>query len=200
MAAELKTTNIKGKEYVEVNERVKAFRSNPEWAGWTLLTIPHTLTHDIAILEAQVLDKDGRLIANGFACEVRTQGGVNATSHIENCETSAWGRALGNLGIGVDKAIFSAQELLVALNSEKQAPAKPGKPIEPKKEEKAQEEAAKRDLTPLEEEEYTSALADMDAAENVDQLRDIYRRYKDAAFATKLSQHAKGIKSIRGWE
>lgn len=200
MATELKTTNIKGKEYVEVNERVKAFRSNPEWAGWTLLTIPHTLTHDIAILEAQVLDKDGRLIANGFAEEVRTTGGVNATSHIENCETSAWGRALGNLGIGIDKAICSAQEMLVALNSEKQAQAKPGKPIEPKKEEKAQEEAAKRDLTPLEEEEYTSALADMDAAENVDQLRDIYRRYKDAAFASKLAQHAQGIKSIRGWE
>jgi hypothetical protein len=97
--------------------------------------------------------------------------------------------------------------MLVALNSEKQTqakparqPQKPGKPIEPKKEEKAQEEAAKRELTPLEEEEYTSALADMDAAENVDQLRDIYRRYKDAAFAGKLAQHALGIKSIRGWE
>jgi hypothetical protein len=40
---------------------------------------------------------------------------VNKTSYIENCETSAWGRALGNLGIGIDASIASAEEVITAI-------------------------------------------------------------------------------------
>jgi hypothetical protein len=39
------------------------------------------------------------LIATGYAEEVRGQGNVNRTSHVENCETSAVGRALANAGM-----------------------------------------------------------------------------------------------------
>ena len=39
------------------------------------------------------------LIATGYAEEVRGQGNVNRTSHVENCETSAIGRALANCGM-----------------------------------------------------------------------------------------------------
>lgn len=42
---------------------------------------------------------DGVLIATGWAEEVRGQGNVNRTSHVENCETSAVGRALANAGM-----------------------------------------------------------------------------------------------------
>ena len=42
---------------------------------------------------------DGVMIATGWAEEVRGQGNVNRTSHLENCETSAVGRALANAGM-----------------------------------------------------------------------------------------------------
>jgi hypothetical protein len=41
---------------------------------------------------------DGLLIATGYAEEHVTERGVNSTSHVENCETSAVGRALANAG------------------------------------------------------------------------------------------------------
>jgi hypothetical protein len=39
---------------------------------------------------------DGVLLATGHAEEVRGQGNVNRTSHVENCETSSLGRCLSN--------------------------------------------------------------------------------------------------------
>jgi hypothetical protein len=39
------------------------------------------------------------LIATGWAEEHQTERGVNAASHVENCETSAVGRALANIGM-----------------------------------------------------------------------------------------------------
>jgi len=42
---------------------------------------------------------DDTLIATGWAEEVRGQGNVNKTSHVENCETGAVGRALANAGM-----------------------------------------------------------------------------------------------------
>jgi len=43
---------------------------------------------------------------------------INKTSHIENCETSAVGRALGFLGIGIDTSIASADEVINAVNNQ----------------------------------------------------------------------------------
>lgn len=53
---------------------------------------------DMAVFRAE-LWLDGTLIATGWAEEIRGQGNVNRTSHIENCETSAVGRALANAGM-----------------------------------------------------------------------------------------------------
>jgi hypothetical protein len=41
---------------------------------------------------------DDLLLATGWAEETRGEGHVNRTSHFENCETSALGRALANAG------------------------------------------------------------------------------------------------------
>lgn len=125
----LKTVNIKGKEYVEVNERIKAFRKNfPDHA---LVTKLIQLDEETCVMEAQVLSPTGAILANGHASENRKASNVNQTSYVENCETSAWGRALGNFGIGVDTAICSAQELLVAIGSQNTQPAQQSAPAAP---------------------------------------------------------------------
>ena len=43
---------------------------------------------------------------------------INKTSFIENCETSAWGRCLGNLGIGIDSSVATYEEVSNALNNQ----------------------------------------------------------------------------------
>ena len=215
----METINIKGKKYVTVNERLKAFRTQKEFAGWTLKTIAHELTNDVAVMEAQIIDKEGRIVANGFAREVRTQAGsmVNATSYVENCETSAWGRALGNLGIGIDEAICSAQELLVAIGMDKskQAETAPAAPIERKggaiysaKEEapKTQENAQQTNLDDLfqslddrEMREYNEAIKQMKAANTYADALAAYKRYKEATFAPLLIDYGIKLKAERSW-
>jgi hypothetical protein len=59
-----------------------------------LLTEPGA---DICVFKASLL-VDGAIVATGHAEEVRGAGNVNRTSHVENCETSAIGRALANAG------------------------------------------------------------------------------------------------------
>lgn len=54
---------------------------------------------------------DNTLIATGWAEEHQTDRGVNFTSHVENCETSAVGRALANAGFaGSDPSKRASRE------------------------------------------------------------------------------------------
>jgi hypothetical protein len=53
---------------------------------------------DIALFKCE-LWLEGEIIATGWAEEIRGQGNVNKTSHLENCETGAVGRALANAGL-----------------------------------------------------------------------------------------------------
>ena len=50
---------------------------------------------EICVFKTSIL-VDGVLVATGHAEEVRGQGNVNRTSHVENCETSSLGRCLSN--------------------------------------------------------------------------------------------------------
>lgn len=50
---------------------------------------------EICVFKTSIL-QDGVVIATGHAEEVRGQGNVNRTSHVENCETSSLGRCLSN--------------------------------------------------------------------------------------------------------
>lgn len=113
----LDTISIKGKNYVMVNTRIKAFRELPEYKGYSLETEIVKLTDDECVMKAVIKDENGVVKANGTAWELKNNSSstVNKTSFIENCETSAWGRALGNLGIGVDENIASAEEVLNAI-------------------------------------------------------------------------------------
>ena len=131
-----KTTNIRGKQYVEVNERIKFFRQEDEYKNWTLSTEFTTLDSDMCVCKAIVADPEQRIIASGHAHEERSSSHINKTSYVENCETSAIGRALAMMGIGIDTSIASANEVNDAiakqdsdasLSSSKPAKATPSK-------------------------------------------------------------------------
>lgn len=113
---EMKTINIKGKEYVQVNERIKAFRNN--FKDYSLISEIVELSDNHCVMKASVIDPQGRVVATGYARETVSKSPINKFAFVENAETSAWGRALGNFGIGVDTAICSVEELLQKLNAE----------------------------------------------------------------------------------
>lgn len=111
--AEIKTVPIKGKNYAEVKERIKAFRKlYPEGFIRTSLI---SEKDGVCIFKAEVgyftETHEPIILATGTAREDIKGSTINKTSFIENCETSAIGRALGILGIGIDTAIASAEEM-----------------------------------------------------------------------------------------
>ncbi len=110
-----KTTNIRGKQYVEVNERIKFFRQEEEYKNWTLSTEFTALDSDMCVCKAIVANPEQRIIASGHAHETQGSSNINKTSYVENCETSAIGRALAMMGIGIDTSIASANEVNEAI-------------------------------------------------------------------------------------
>lgn len=121
----MKTVDIKGKPYVEVNERIKEFRTNPKYAAYSLESEIIQLENGICTIKAIIKNDQERIIATGLAQEKENSSFINKTSFIENCETSAWGRALGNLGIGIDTSIASAEEVINAINNQENSTESP---------------------------------------------------------------------------
>ena len=133
--AAIRTTNIKGKEYAEVNQRVKAFRTlYPEGFITTEILCREG---GLCIIKATVghyADGKSVILATGTAYEKEGSSQINRTSYIENCETSAVGRALGMAGFGIDTSIASADEINNALLQQNtNAVQKPATPKEPAK-------------------------------------------------------------------
>lgn len=113
----IKTTNIKGKEYAEVNQRIKAFRMvYPEGKIMTSLI---SCSDGVCVFKASVYGNDNTPLGTGHAYEKESSSFINKTSYIENCETSAVGRALGMCGFGIDTSVCSAEELTNAINNQK---------------------------------------------------------------------------------
>jgi hypothetical protein len=110
-----KTTNIRGKQYVEVNERIKFFRQEDQYKHWTIATDFPVLDEENALCKCTIANEQGRVVAVGHAHETKGSSNINKTSYVENCETSAVGRALAMLGIGIDTSIASANEVEEAI-------------------------------------------------------------------------------------
>ena len=111
---------IRGKEYMEVKDRVMVFRKNhPEWAIITEIVENNESTGSI-IFKVTIEDEDGRTRGTGHAHEFKDDktSMVNKTSHLENCETSAIGRALASLGIGIESSYATYDEVVVAKDKE----------------------------------------------------------------------------------
>ena len=118
----MKTVSIKGKSYVEVNERLKYFRKH--FKGYCLISEIVELTDTRIVIKAKILSPELLEVANGIAYELAGSTFINKTSYIENCETSAWGRCLANFGIGLDNAVASADEVAQAISIQ-ESPSKP---------------------------------------------------------------------------
>ena len=119
----LKTTTIQGKQYVEVNERLKYFRAT--YPKYSLLSEVIEKTDTTILIKATIYNEKDRAVATGLAEEKAGSSFINKTSHVENCETSAWGRALGNLGIGLDTSVASAEEVQNAIANQKKNQLRP---------------------------------------------------------------------------
>ena len=118
----IKTTKIGKKDYVEVDERIRLFwELHP---NWTILTemIYNCEENLVCIFKAKIIDENDVIKATGHAREFQAdkKSMVNKTSHVENCETSAIGRALGIKGIITEYGIASANEVRNAKELEKE--------------------------------------------------------------------------------
>lgn len=109
-------TDIKGKSYMEVNQRIKAFRM--VYPTGYIHTHFFSLENGVCTMLAEVgyYDNGAKIeLATGTAQEKEGSTFINKTSYIENAETSAVGRALGMAGFGVDASIASAEEVQNAM-------------------------------------------------------------------------------------
>ncbi len=108
--------DIKGKNYASVASRVTAFR-----AHFPTASIETILVHDDeqrVVIQAKIRIGDN-LISTGYAEEIRGEGWINATSALENAETSAIGRSLSAFGLSGSE-YASANEVSNAVNQRQQ--------------------------------------------------------------------------------
>jgi hypothetical protein len=114
MSKELKekAINIKGKSYVLVSDRVIFFNEN--FMDGCITTELIRWEEDTIVIKATVYPEGvgvGKRFFTGYAQETVGDGYINKTSALENAETSAVGRALGFMGIGVIDGVCSVDEI-----------------------------------------------------------------------------------------
>ena len=132
MNEKLETINIKGKKYATVSTRVKHFREKYKGLKFDVNIVATDNDHQGVWIKAAIYEKNAKKddipISSGIAYEQKSASGVNSTNWTENCDTSAVGRALANLGIGIEDAYASANEVELALEKEKQNEEAKSKP------------------------------------------------------------------------
>ena len=117
MAKDDGVVNIHGKQYLTVARRINDFRqAHPEYGVHTEIL---SIDDATVVCRAVITDGEGRQISSGIAEEHRRASKINSTSAVENCETSAVGRALAFFGMAGTE-IASADEVAGAINQQKQ--------------------------------------------------------------------------------
>lgn len=110
-----KAIKIKGKDYVLVSDRIIYF--NEQYPNGSIKTkVISDLKSKMVIVKAWVYpDRDNsKRVFTGYSQAIWGDGMVNKTSALENAETSAVGRALAMLGIGVIDSVASVDEMAKA--------------------------------------------------------------------------------------
>lgn len=109
--------NIHGKQYLTVARRTNDFRErHPDYGIHTEIL---SIDDATVVCRAVITDEAGRQISSGIAEESRTSSKINQTSAVENCETSAVGRALAFFGMAGTE-IASADEVAGAISQQNQ--------------------------------------------------------------------------------
>jgi hypothetical protein len=98
-------------DYITVNERIMEFYDR--YPLGRIITEIVSLQDSVVVMKASVYRSLEELnpSATGFAYEKEGSSFINKTSYIENCETSATGRAIANLGLSVKKSVASKDEV-----------------------------------------------------------------------------------------
>lgn len=108
------TGKIEKKGYAEVHQRIKAFRM--VYPQGDIETTILTDENGICKIRADIYDDNNRHLSSATAQEnIKSNSFINTYNAIENCETSAVGRALGFAGFGIDTSIASAEEVQNAI-------------------------------------------------------------------------------------
>ena len=120
----MQTINIKGKEYTPVAERLKYFAENyPNGSVVSELLTPYDAPE--VWVKATVTPD----VANPARCFIgHSQASwddsmINKSAALENCETSAWGRAFSAMGVGITDSVASADEMHKATSGVTRKPA-----------------------------------------------------------------------------
>jgi hypothetical protein len=110
--------SIHGKDYATVAFRLQCFRElHPN--GHIITTLESDDGTTIVMKCLIYFSEYEMPVASGWAEEVRGSSNINKTSALENCETSAVGRALGFVGFGSAESIASADEVAIAIERQK---------------------------------------------------------------------------------
>lgn len=129
----LPTIKIKGRDYIQVKDRVFAF--NEAYPNGSIRTEIVSSDEKNITVKATIMpdvSKPERYFT-GYSHETIGSSDVNRTSALENCETSAVGRALAFMGIGIIESIASADEVKKAVYEPPKvaSPASYQKPFDP---------------------------------------------------------------------
>ena len=149
---------IKDKAYAEVNQRIKAFRMC--YPNGVITTDIISLKDGVVLMKAQAINEESVVIGTGYAQEKETASFINKTSYIENCETSAVGRALGMCGFGIEKSLASYEEVMNAIENQKE-------------DEKEEAKITPKQLQILEKCYYGDNLTKLLEANNIEKLEDL---------------------------
>ena len=168
----VKKIEVKGKNYVCVAARVAAFREL--CPDGTIETAILAHADGVVLMQAAIKDENGKTLATGMAQEKESSSYINKTSYIENCETSAVGRALGMLGIGSDEGMASAEEVANAINNQDE----PGK----KKSKKPAEQGS------VEKQWRKEAESEKASPEHIEALKDICKKHR-ISFSAYLANY-----------
>ncbi len=169
------TGKVEKKGYAEVHQRIRAFRM--VYPRGAILTNMLSNENGVCIFNAVIHDEKGFVLASATAQEnIKSNSFINQYNAIENCETSAVGRALGFAGFGVDTSLASAEEVQISI----------------KKQEKLEQEAN----LPMTEEQIFM-IANLETKYK-DQLRKFYKKdildlTREEADSSLNSLKAKGI-------
>lgn len=107
--------NFNPADYEPVEDRIRRFYA--DWPNGRIVTSLVWQDENRCIFSAMVFrsEEHREPTATGYAEETRGAGMVNKTNHVENCETSAIGRALANAGYAPKGQRPSREEMAKAV-------------------------------------------------------------------------------------